>query len=125
METKRPFDAKKMWRYAFTRVKLKIRTAGIIRSKRHVFLIKPDSRFKLFWDVFTTMLLLYSLVETPFSFAFINSQDDVDFSWTARTIANLCIDISFMLDVLLNFITVPPPPLASSPLRRMKMMGLS
>ncbi|RHX98898.1 hypothetical protein DYB36_008579 [Aphanomyces astaci] len=62
--------------------------------------LKATSKFRWFWDIYTMLLLCYTAVAVPFEIAFVQ-QDDVD----ALFIFDRCVDLSFCIDMVFNFIT--------------------
>jgi hypothetical protein len=65
--------------------------------------LDPESGKKQLWDIFCLILLMYCSFSIPFSIAF----DDVDASsnYGPKDIFETIMDIVFMSDILLNFIT--------------------
>ena len=65
------------------------------------WLILPESKFKMVWNLIIIALLLYTAIYVPYKIAFINEQDSVVtqiFEWT--------VDILFAIDIFVNFISV-------------------
>ena len=67
-------------------------------DKKRWYVIAPGNRQKLIWDLFNVILLTYSIFETPFSLAFLDSRCDP----TVLDNINLFIDCCFCLDCLLQ-----------------------
>lgn len=65
------------------------------------FFCHPNQPFRTVWDLVQVMLLLYLLVAVPLRVAF---DVDVDFN-TAAFWFDVCVDIYFIADVVLNFRT--------------------
>ena len=69
--------------------------------KKMRWLILPESKFKMVWNLIIIALLLYTAIYVPYKIAFINEQDSVVtqvFEWT--------VDILFAIDIFVNFISV-------------------
>ena len=45
------------------------------RQKKMKYLILPDSKFKMTWNLVIMVLLLYTAIYVPFKVAFINEKD--------------------------------------------------
>ena len=61
------------------------------------FVILPDDKFKAYWDVLITLLILLVSIFTPLRIAF---QDDDPLEWI---IADSIVDAIFCIDIVLNF----------------------
>jgi len=61
------------------------------------YILLPDNMYKTAWDVLVVVSLLYTLVVAPVQLAFDSFQDDDAIEW--------CVDIIFLLDVFVSFIT--------------------
>lgn len=61
--------------------------------------IKPDSLFLFWWNIYLCLLMLYTLVITPYYLSFLDMEDNGFF---LVFIENL-IDFSFLTDVIVNF----------------------
>ena len=59
----------------------------------------PFGLFLLFWNVFSFILLIYSVIETPFTIAFVTNPSNHSVS----VLITLCIDIFLLTDILINF----------------------
>jgi hypothetical protein len=66
------------------------------------WIIPPNDRRKLCWDLANVLLIIYSIFEMPFSMAF-GTVDDCESTWIQNL--NLFIDCCFCVDSLLNFVT--------------------
>ncbi|KAG9413513.1 hypothetical protein AC1031_012738 [Aphanomyces cochlioides] len=62
--------------------------------------LKATSRFRLCWDLYTMVLLIYTAIAVPFEIAFA-TQDSVD----ALFVFDRCVDLSFFIDMVFNFFT--------------------
>lgn len=60
-------------------------------------LIYPDNKFYAFWDLFMTVVLLFSCIITPIHLALF---EELNETWTA---INWSIDAFFFVDILVNF----------------------
>jgi hypothetical protein len=69
-------------------------------NKEEKFLIHPDSRYRLWWDMITAIFVLYLIWLVPFSVGF-----DSWYPTTFLYYLNWFIDGWFILDVILNFRT--------------------
>ena len=76
---------------------------GSTQSKlARLFPIDPDSSMKQCWDIFCLVLLLYCSFSVPYSIAFLdNSSSSLD----VMDIFGLAVDLVFMCDILLSFVT--------------------
>ena len=66
--------------------------------KRYDYLvILPDDKFKAYWDVLITLLILAVSILTPLRIAF---QDDDPLAWV---VVDSAVDAIFCIDIVLNF----------------------
>jgi hypothetical protein len=72
---------------------------------RRIIVLHPHGRPRIVWDILITLLCLYEVVEIPYNLAFGSLDDNTD---SLRYI-DIVLDITFMIDVVLNFFTVHPP----------------
>lgn len=67
------------------------------------------SPFKAIWDWLILILVLYTAIVTPYVAAFLLSNDPLErkhkFTHDPLTIADLIVDILFILDIIINFRT--------------------
>jgi hypothetical protein len=63
--------------------------------------IMPDSRFKIFWNIVTIILLIYTAIFVPYNVAFSESEDKS----LVQTIIDYVIDVLFTIDIFINFIS--------------------
>nr|XP_026692280.1 potassium/sodium hyperpolarization-activated cyclic nucleotide-gated channel 3-like isoform X2 [Ciona intestinalis] len=66
------------------------------------FVIHPYSNFRFYWDFFTLILLLISMIIIPVAITFFNDEMRTDSGWIAF---NLCLDFWFLSDIIMNFHT--------------------
>ena len=59
--------------------------------------VRPDATIRLAWDVFILALVVYSSLRQPYTIAFSNTQAMTPLDWF--------VDISFYVDIVLNFWT--------------------
>ena len=73
------------------------------KQKRKVlpFILEPDSKFKILWNLNIIFLLLYTAVVTPYRTSFSDDLEQVDFFY----VMELLIDINFGIDIFINFIS--------------------
>ena len=74
----------------------------IVFQRPHVILFiisKVSSTFRISWDMFVGFLIVYSVIDIPMKVGFDLANEGLWF-WI-----NVCIDITFGLDICLNFIT--------------------
>jgi len=64
------------------------------------FLIHPDSRYRLWWDLITAIYVVYLIWLVPFSIGF-----EQWYPSTGLKSFNVIIDVWFIIDVILNFRT--------------------
>ena len=67
-----------------------------------LFPIDPDSSMKQSWDIFCLVLLLYCSFSVPYSIAFL---DDSSSGLGIVDVFGLAVDMVFMCDILLSFVT--------------------
>ena len=67
--------------------------------KGHGFIIDPLLRFRIVWDIFVGILIVYSVIDIPMKVGFDLTNEGAAF-WF-----NVCIDIIFGIDIILNFFT--------------------
>lgn len=73
--------------------------------------ISHESAFKVTWDWFVLALVLYTAIEIPFSNAFLGNTKQSKSIWEelssgqAREIANVIVDVMFIIDIAINFRT--------------------
>jgi hypothetical protein len=70
-------------------------------KKRKLCMIYPSDRLHLFWEVLVSICLLTTCVLTPFTLAFSEVVDKIE--W--YVILNYSIDGFFFLDIIVNFIS--------------------
>ena len=61
--------------------------------------IMPDSNFKIFWNLVTIVLLIYTAIFVPYNVAFSDSNERS----LAQTTIDYSIDILFSIDIVINF----------------------
>ena len=59
----------------------------------------PEEAFKVFWDIFITILILFVCVTAPWRLAF---TDEDDLAWM---IIGGIVDFFFLVDLVINFFT--------------------
>jgi len=64
-------------------------------------MISHSSKFKIRWDLFIILLVLYSCIHIPFEIAFDNDR----FNFERAKIVGYIIDCFFLVDLLFNFRT--------------------
>lgn len=70
------------------------------REDRKTWLIYPEDEWKANWDLFITVVLIYTCIVTPHNIAF------KDENTMGMTIAMYVIDILFLIDILIAFNSV-------------------
>ena len=69
------------------------------RQNRKRYMLYPEDEIKGQWDVFITLVLLFTCITTPARIAFDND-DDIEVGWeTTRWI----VDFFFLVDIIINF----------------------
>lgn len=68
------------------------------RAKRKEYLIYPEDRLRIHWDLFITLVLLISCMTTPYRIAFGEHVEPM--GWM---ITNYFIDGMFLIDICINF----------------------
>ena len=71
------------------------------QKKKMRFLIFPENRFKIIWNLVIIALLLYTAIFVPYKVAFIHEQDGVVGQFFEYT-----VDALFGLDIIVNFMSV-------------------
>jgi len=72
----------------------------IERTIKKKFIIYPEDKYKIIWDVCITFVLVFSIVLIPLKLALEN-----DFSSTEWDIFLIILDIFFAVDIILSFFT--------------------
>ena len=75
------------------------------KHKRGACLIHPTSKAMVFWEVFLILLLLYTATWTPYEVAFLDHAGDLDIVVDPLFIINRVVDVAFVLDIFLTFLT--------------------
>ena len=63
------------------------------------FMIYPEEKFKKYWDLYITIVLVFSCIEIPYNLAFI-PDDNISF-----IILEAVASLFFALDIIINFST--------------------
>ena len=74
--------------------------ASIVRPS--CFLVLPDSNFKLVWTLFMALVLAYTTIFVPYMTAFL---DESAQNSVAITVVNCLVDMVFLLDLGIGFLT--------------------
>ena len=84
---------------------MKRATAGgwTLEDLKRQFPLDPDSKRKQIWDTLCMLLLVYCSFSVPYSIAF--DSDDPDQKSRAKESFEQVVDVVFMVDIFLNFIT--------------------
>lgn len=77
----------------------KDRQKKIDEEARQRCMIMPNNKLYASWDVFITLVLVFSCVTTPIQIAL---QDDLGTAWIT---VNAMVDIFFLLDIFVSFMT--------------------
>ena len=70
------------------------RMTKIENQEQTKFLIYPESKFKAFWDLFITFVLLFTSFKTPYDIAFTGVEIGL-----ADRLPDYLIDLFFIIDV--------------------------
>lgn len=70
-----------------------------VKRPRVPFLFYPDMSLKIYWDLWMTLVLVVSCIQTPVDIAFSSSNNN----WTVNSIMSLIMDIFFLIDILFCF----------------------
>ena len=73
-----------------------------ISTRSKIFPVDPDSSIKQIWDIFCLILLLYCSFSVPYGIAFL---DDSASGLDVMDVFGLVVDMIFMCDILLSFVT--------------------
>ena len=63
-------------------------------------MIMPSNTYKSYWDLFITLVLVYTCIVTPLRLAFVKGDETL--GWT---IQNFVVDAFFLIDIIINFMT--------------------
>ena len=77
------------------------------------FVILPDSTFKAFWNILTIFLLLYVVIYVPVAVCFF--RDDGDNEMNTSDYIDIFVDLVFLLDIFITFVTAYEDPETSLP----------
>jgi len=78
-------------------LKPKTYNSGVVKSSTPRFVIMPNSKFKILWNVVVGVLLMYTAIVMPFSIAFVESEGYDKWFWI-----DVVIDSLFFTDVIIN-----------------------
>ena len=78
----------------------RFRATKIVKRKKRC-LLQPEGTFRRVWNFVVLMMLIYTALVMPFRLAFA-----LEVFWDGWTISEFVIDGLFLIDVILNFITV-------------------
>jgi hypothetical protein len=67
-----------------------------LRTNRKKFILYPEDKLKNSWDLFMTVILLFTCIETPYDIAF--ASNEIVFN-----LVNTIIDLMFLMDILVIF----------------------
>ena len=76
--------------------------------------MSPEGTFHKFWDLYIILLLLYTAFFMPYKLAFI---EDESFS---IIVIDYIVDISFLIDIIVNFLTAYEDPVRKVPIINFK-----
>ena len=71
----------------------------VLWRRNSAFIVLPGDTFKVFWDIFVTLLILFVCVTAPWRLAF---TDEDDLAWM---IVGGIVDLFFLADLVINFFT--------------------
>ncbi len=71
----------------------------IHKHKPLFFILMPNSKFKIFWNLVIIALLLYTALYVPYKIAFLDDTGIFMFYF------ELCVDFLFICDIFVNFIS--------------------
>ena len=63
-------------------------------------MIMPDNTYKSYWDLFITLVLVFTCIVTPLRLAFVKGDETM--GWT---ILNTIVDSFFLIDIFTNFVS--------------------
>jgi len=69
------------------------------RDKRKSFMFYPEDQAKANWDLFITVVLIFTCLSTPYRIAFIDKDN------TTWIVLNYSIDLLFLVDIIFIFCT--------------------
>ena len=69
----------------------------VTRENRKMFMFYPEDRFKIRWDIFISLILIFTCIITPYRIAFFD-QDSSGWAF-----ANYFVDFMFLADILIIF----------------------
>jgi len=65
------------------------------------YILHPDGLFRAFWDAFMLVLIIWIIFYVPFNICFESESDEP----RRRNLHEIIIDVSFGIDIILNFLT--------------------
>ena len=72
-----------------------------MQSKKCIFY--PEEKFRTNWELFITLLLLFTCVVTPYRLGFEEFDSEAGFNFKTWDYINLLVDLLFGVDIVLNF----------------------
>jgi hypothetical protein len=69
---------------------------------RKKFMLYPDMGGRILWELFITIILVISCIQTPIDIAFVSTTPD---EWTANDVINLVTDLLFLIDIFVCFMS--------------------
>jgi hypothetical protein len=72
------------------------------RKKMKSYIIYPEEQWRQKWELFITLLLLYTCCATPYVLAFASSESEINSVWDVMD-SEFFVDIFFLVDIILNF----------------------
>ena len=83
----------------------RLSNAGYVHSRG---LIHPRAPWKSRWDILVGLVIVYSVIMIPYHLVFSKEQDlkhDFVFIATGQDMVDFVVDLVFMIDMVLNFLT--------------------
>jgi hypothetical protein len=73
----------------------------VILKSKPKFVLLPNEPIKNYWNIFTVFLLAYVAIIIPYTTCFLSSSKE----WTLVSVIDLIVDIMFLFDIIINFIS--------------------
>jgi hypothetical protein len=72
------------------------------RKNKKFCLFYPEDNLKTNWDLFITIVLIFTCIETPWRISFVESSNEEDL-YNELSLASIIVDTLFFIDILIIF----------------------
>lgn len=90
---------------------------------KHKIVLMPDHVFRKYWNILMITLLGYVATWVPYSICF--KETNPDGPITGEEIVDYIVDILFIIDIFINFISSYDDPVTSLPVISMKKISIN